>query len=296
MSSLPFWLDEPFGLIDGMVAADRIPPALLLHGDAGWGLEILADSVAVHLLEVEGSARELTLPDLRWIEPQRKTISVDEVRLLIEFAQQSAVNRPRKVAVLCDADRMTIAAANALLKILEEPPENMHILLVTTDPTQLPATILSRCQRVRIPCASRALVKEWISERGFETDRRLNGFLVEHGDAPLNVLGALESGEISVRDDLLQVWNHPQAISEVAQRWRDLDVRDVLHRWQRIVHQTAIGGVKTKSALRFYDELVDRQRMIADLPSLNSRLQYERLLHKWLELRPSPQERVEHSA
>jgi len=81
----------------------------------------------------------------------RKTaiISVDTVLsdVVIKANKRPYVG-PWKVFVIADADRMTTEAANTLLKTLEEPPEQTVILVTTSRPTALPATVISRCQRV----------------------------------------------------------------------------------------------------------------------------------------------------
>ena len=72
---------------------------------------------------------------------------VDDVRLLREAAKYLPARDRHKVFIVDEVHMLTDAAANALLKTLEEPPGHVKFLLATTDPQKLPATILSRCQR-----------------------------------------------------------------------------------------------------------------------------------------------------
>ena len=93
--------------------------------------------------------------DVLWIEPQSKsreiTAKEDVDRRLLPFLQKSSFAGGWKVAVLVAADRMNVAAANKLLKTLEEPPPKTLILLLSDSPQMLLPTILSRCQRLVLP-------------------------------------------------------------------------------------------------------------------------------------------------
>lgn len=79
----------------------------------------------------------------------KKTITVDEVRKLKSFFSLSATDGGWRVAIVDAADEMNIAAENALLKILEEPPEKVVILLICHQPSKLLPTVRSRCRELR---------------------------------------------------------------------------------------------------------------------------------------------------
>lgn len=84
-------------------------------------------------------------------EKRLKTqITVDEVRRLKGFFQLSAADGGRRVAIIDAADEMNPSAANALLKILEEPPADAHLLIVCHRPAGLLPTIRSRCRELRL--------------------------------------------------------------------------------------------------------------------------------------------------
>ncbi|MFV2034133.1 MAG: DNA polymerase III subunit delta', partial [Halocynthiibacter sp.] len=80
----------------------------------------------------------------------KTVITVDEVRKLRKFFALSAVDGGRRVVIVDDADEMNNSAANALLKVLEEPPENAVLILVSHRPSGLLATIRSRCRTLRL--------------------------------------------------------------------------------------------------------------------------------------------------
>ena len=91
-------------------------------------------------------------PDVRWIRPEMKSrqIGIEQVRELEQPLYLAAGEGRMKVGVLVEADRLTVPAANAFLKTLEEPPADSLILLLSAEPQRLLETILSRCQRISL--------------------------------------------------------------------------------------------------------------------------------------------------
>lgn len=78
-------------------------------------------------------------------------IRVDEVRKMKSFFALSAADGGRRVAIIDSADEMNTGAANALLKLLEEPPANVTFLVISHQPHRLLPTIRSRCRELRLP-------------------------------------------------------------------------------------------------------------------------------------------------
>jgi DNA polymerase III delta prime subunit len=115
-------------------------------------------------------------PDVHWLEPEKKSriISVGDpnkkhkdpgIRFrLLEPLSQTSYYGGWKVGIIRWADRMSESAANALLKMLEEPPRETLLLLVTEQPHMLLPTIVSRCQRLILPERERPVEADWRSE------------------------------------------------------------------------------------------------------------------------------------
>ncbi len=82
-------------------------------------------------------------------ERLRQEITVEEIRRLKHFFELSAADGGHRVVIVDAADEMNVNAANALLKLLEEPPADTTLLLVAHQPSRLLPTILSRCRRLR---------------------------------------------------------------------------------------------------------------------------------------------------
>ncbi|WP_410216958.1 DNA polymerase III subunit delta' [Paracoccus sp. (in: a-proteobacteria)] len=150
----------------------RLHHAWLLTGPRGVGKATLAWAIARWLLSgsrhtdlsVDPSAPELrrisALSESRlqlirrpWDDKTgrlRAEITVDEIRRLLSFFHLSAAEGGRRVAIIDAADDMNVAAANALLKVLEEPPADALILMIAHQPAGLLPTIRSRCRTLRL--------------------------------------------------------------------------------------------------------------------------------------------------
>jgi DNA polymerase III delta prime subunit len=90
-------------------------------------------------------------PDMLWFEPKGPSLSIkiEDMRLLKERMHLRPFQARKKIVIIQDAERMMPEAANAVLKILEEPPKDAVLLLIAQSVFQLPATVVSRCQVLR---------------------------------------------------------------------------------------------------------------------------------------------------
>ncbi|MDE0054471.1 MAG: hypothetical protein OXT64_09505 [Gammaproteobacteria bacterium] len=286
--SLPPWLLAPSRRFERMVTGGRTPHAVLVHGPGGWGEEMLASRCAMTLLGLDGEseARALAHPDLRWVEPDGQTVRIDQVRDIGEFMHQTARRGAAKVAVLNRADRMTVNAANALLKTLEEPSSGGFLILVTDAPDRLPATVRSRCQRIPVFAADQTDVLAWLAGEGLDPDRA-SAHVTELGGAPYRVLEAMQRGEEPIRDVLHAVASGEQACLVAAENWRDEDLVDLASRWVRIVHGMARDAEDPRVLLDFADDLTALRMVALTNSGLGRQVQLERLLLAWASL-PAP--------
>ncbi len=175
------WAANEMAALRAAFEGNRMPHALLIHEAPGAGGDWLASWVAQMVL---GTDRD-THPDWISVRPidESRQIRIEQVR---ELAQELALTSHQggyKVGVLSPADVLNRFAANALLKTLEEPPQRTVLMLVATQPSRLPATILSRCQRVHVRAPSRAEALSWLeSNRGRADWKSVLDIL---GEAPL---------------------------------------------------------------------------------------------------------------
>ena len=87
-------------------------------------------------------------PDFLCIEPDGKSIKIEQIRAMQEKVYEKPINGERKVYILNDAEKMTQEAQNCLLKTLEEPPEYIVIILITSNENKVLNTIKSRCMKL----------------------------------------------------------------------------------------------------------------------------------------------------
>ncbi len=211
------WFDESFAhLVEGH-KQDRLGHAWLLSGHPGIGKKMLAQYFAKYLLCTSpraagpcGLCDDCHLfgignhPDYSLVEPEKKLITVDQIRENIHFAQNTSRRGGMKVLLFVPAEAMNLNAANALLKLLEEPPKQTLLLLVSHQPGLLLATLKSRCQHLRCPLPSPSMAKTWLEQQeGFigrpETALQLTG------GAPLRAMSISDPGTIAARMTLLEV-------------------------------------------------------------------------------------------
>jgi len=175
INDLP-WLAPQRALLRAAHAAGRLAHALLIHEARGAGGDALALWTAQLVLcsDVKSAPCGLCLacrrahsaqhPDLAMLEPieDSKQIRIEQVRELIGELALTSHQGGYKVAIASPADALNRNAANALLKTLEEPTPRTLLILVTTQPARLPATILSRCQRIPIRAPARSEAVAWL--------------------------------------------------------------------------------------------------------------------------------------
>lgn len=191
------------------LAADRrrLPHALLVHGPRGIGKRAFALDVARWLLcetpTAQGACGDCAAcrwfaqeahPDFRLVQPADdgadegqerrggRSIAVRAIREVTEFLSLAAHQGGWRVVLIHPAEWMNVAAANALLKTLEEPPPQVLLMLVSNQPGRLPATVLSRCRRLPLAVPPAAMARAWLES---QAPAPAGSVLEEAGGAPL---------------------------------------------------------------------------------------------------------------
>jgi DNA polymerase III subunit delta' len=236
----PSWIGAEQAALRAAFVAGRMPHALLIHEAPGAGGEWLALWAARLVLcehphkapcgECRACRRVLARahPDLMFLglEEESKQIRIEQVRELSAELSLTSHGGGYKVAIVSPADALNRFAANALLKTLEEPPARTMLVLVVTQPSRLPATVLSRCQRLRVRAPQRAQSLAWLaSARG---PGEWGPALDTLGEAPL-LVAAEDPAELAavgaeVRQGLEALLGGGADVVAMAEQWARAEV------------------------------------------------------------------------
>jgi DNA polymerase-3 subunit delta' len=299
-----------------------MPHALLLAGAPGLGKSAFARRLQNALLctqtDAAGDAcgrcdacrlaRAGTHPDSHWIAPEApgKAIRIDAVREIAQRNVLAAQSGGYRVFVLEPADALNRAAANALLKTLEEPASRAVLILVSSHPDRLAPTVRSRCQQVRFGLPPAAEVVQWLAGR--VPDAEAESLLAIAGGAPL---GAVEAGAAdwpglarSLVAELEALKRRRTNPMQTVENWAARPLHLLLGALQRcladLVRLAADGsvpvlfhpelrhelqslgqGIDLQALFRFGDELARLEQEAGR--NLNVQMQIEHLVNRWLD-------------
>ncbi len=301
------WLEPLIAQLRMAHAAGRVASAQLIHDEAGAGGEAFAMLTAKLLLcehapDPCGACRSCRAfdnaqhPDFLLLGPtdESKYIRVEQIRDLSEQLALTSHGGRGTVALLAAADSMNAHAANALLKTLEEPRRGVTLLLVAASPSRLPATIRSRCQRLKIPAPNREECIQWLQrEAGPGPWAAVLDVL---GSAPFSALGADAAGVARLKSETDRSLEDGASgrldVPGTAERWgrgESLDLRLacvaawLVGRIERAARtrgadavRAGAPGLNLTQSLRLLDGVYELQRLRAS--SVNRALALEQLL------------------
>jgi len=209
------WHVPQWNLLWKAAQNNRLPHALLLVGACDLEKKHFAENVARTLLCVkpttQGSPCETchachlvkaqSHPDLLWVEPVEtgQIIKVDQIRELVSKVHETSMQGGLKIVILHPAHAMNIAAANALLKTLEEPSPNTLLILISDQRLRLPATMSSRCQKIMFHKPPKEMANTWLQSQHLQ-DAELLLALAE--GFPLSALAFQTENVMSLRQEL----------------------------------------------------------------------------------------------
>ena len=195
-----------------MQQEDRIPHAMLFCGTDGVGKSLVAEALAAAILchapvnnQACGHCKACqalvagTHPDFFQIQPESETkaapaIRIEAVRKLQEEIARIPLLSERRVVIMQEADKMNEAAANCLLKTIEEPSGQIVFILLTSRPSALLDTIISRCMRVEFGILQPEELVAILHQQGIEEP--LAGKLASIADGSVSKALAMQDEEL----------------------------------------------------------------------------------------------------
>ena len=318
------WHEEAFAQLALRHESGRLGHAWLFAGHQGTGKVRFATAFAQFLFctaprrnKACGECQDCHLfsigahPDFRLERPEKKLITVDQIRDTIGFAQNTSRRGGMKVLIFEPAEAMNLNAANALLKLLEEPPQRTLLLLISHQPGLLLATIRSRCQVLRCQLPPHDLAVKWLQEQGLVGDadaalRRAHGAPLRalvQSDADTQVqrqqlqacLLALARGNMqpveaakkcekfniaATIDYQLACAADLSACAQGARALHDAELHDLAEQLG-VTHQST---AFVRLLHRFYGELQETRRVATASNNANPALILETLFGRWLQL------------
>ncbi len=218
MSNIFPWQEQQWQQLQQRRQANRLPHALLLSGHAGLGKQVFASQLAAALLcdqpdeqgHACGQCKSCLLlqagshPDIHSVMPEEpgKAIKVDQIRALSDVMSRKSQLSGYRVCIVSPAEAMNVNASNALLKTLEEPGADAMIMLVSSEPGRLSATIRSRCQLISFLTPEPAVSEKWLKEQGVNDNIAL--LLGLANAAPLQAMSYVEENRLQTRSEFIQ--------------------------------------------------------------------------------------------
>lgn len=215
-------------------------------------------------------------PDLILIEPEEgaRNIKIDQIRQVVDFVNESAMQGGYRVIIIHPANAMNTNAANALLKTLEEPSQNTLFILITHQKSDLPATITSRCQRIVFSGADNPLDDATLILR----QDIYNGLhaLSQRKTDPLQLAAQIQESELTTIFHLLFSWTRDllrykltNSSTEIINSDYDKILIDVNQK------------ISQQHILKFYDLIQQRYKTVTSSLNLNKQLLIEEIFTHW---------------
>ncbi|MBE0462754.1 MAG: DNA polymerase III subunit delta' [Halomonadaceae bacterium] len=317
------WQEVTWRQLVRLADEGRMPHAILLSGAHGVGKQQLAETLIARTLCANpdvlacGQCHSCSMlasgyhPDLLRVSPEegKRQIRIDPIRDVNRFVSQTAQQGGYRVIVISPAESMNIAAANALLKSLEEPGAKTLFILLSDVPSRMLATIRSRCQQWSLPSVAFEASRSWLIEKLGSQDEAYFWWRVS-GGLPLLAVELASPEERALRhqihDCFEQLVRGAEPVSEAARldrqaidailwygiAWLEDLIRlgisgeaDVLHNPDlEPLYRQAVKNGRVQDWFRLLDYAREQRRLLAVGANPNPQLVLEAWLVRWAAL------------
>jgi len=301
----PFpWQRQQWQTLQQARQRDQLAHAWLIQGPAGTGKMALLKALIASLLcqrpdrdgHACGQCRGCTLhaagnhPEFHRVEQQDSgNIKIDSIRELCSKLELTRQEPGYRVAVIAPAEAMNIHTANALLKTLEEPEPGNVLLLASSSPARLPATIRSRCQILGVSPPAHDEALKWLAGAAPEASQEnLELVLDFSGNAPLTALQMLREDFSATQAQLLSEWETlcMRGVEPVhlAAEWVKSPGADVVIDWLVRISMALVHLKTGAGRQRLPDEIEASLRNVAEAVDLNQIFLYLDVLYYYRSL------------
>ncbi len=317
------WHQATWQQLIRLAKSGRMPHALLMHGAHGVGKQQLAEALIARTLcaapadQACGHCHSCAMlasgyhPDLLRVSPEegKRQIRIDPIREVNRFVSQTAQQGGYRVIVVSPAEAMNVAAANALLKSLEEPGDRTLFILLSDVPSRMLATIRSRCQQWSLPSVAFEACRGWLVEQLGSADEAYFWWQVAGGLPLLAVeLAAPEERALrhQIHDSFEQLVRGAEPVSEAARldrqaidailwygiAWLEDLIRLGLSGESVVLHnpdleplyRQAVKNGRVQDWFRLLDYAREQRRLLAAGANPNPQLVLEAWLVRWAAL------------
>ncbi|MFQ3229124.1 DNA polymerase III subunit delta' [Reinekea sp.] len=318
MTQIPNWLADDYQNLIQQYDQNKLPHGLLMVGHEGNGSRELTTSVIQYLMctaPVAGFAcsecKSCQLlasgshPDFLKVIPEGKslTIKVDAIRQLTHLVSETAQQAGNKVVYIQNAEKMNLNAANALLKVLEEPTPNTFLLMDVDELSRVLPTVRSRSRLVRLSTPSQAQSLAWIAEQGLDEDSALRKLSICF-DQPYEAIKLTTEAEQAWFEREKSFLNHQHftalgkyvfsqelpVLLEQVLCWVDTSLRQRQDagKPQQSVSSAMLAELSVIPAVllfQFRDYIVSMLKSVKNQANLNAQLMSEQIAARWINMR-----------
>lgn len=318
MTKIPEWLVEDFQNLTQQYDHNKLPHGLLMVGHEGNGSRELTIAMTQYLMCTSpiGSAACATCkscqllasgshPDFLKVIPEGKslTIKVDAIRQLTHLVSETAQQSGNKVVYIQNAEKMNLNAANALLKVLEEPTPNTFLLMDVDELSRVLPTVRSRSRLIRLSTPTQEQSVSWLMGQHLDREAALRKLSICF-NKPYDAIKLSSEAEQAWFEREKSFLGHPQfsalakyvfsqelpALLEQVLCWVDASLRqrqktsqDQLSVSEAMLSE--LSAVPTVLLFQFRDYIVSMLKSVKNQANLNAQLMSEQIAARWINMR-----------